>query len=138
VKNRLVRYILNQSEIHVLGLAWFFTRYLTHGRFLHPCLVMDDPAQEMDQTTYRELCRLLETWCRLHRVYGRPLKVVMLMNQESRALDAARATGGLTHLLGWVPEQKNTLSTLNVVTPGFFTPQPTKVLAMGAGEPRGA
>ncbi len=125
LKGRLVRYILNQSEIHVLGLAWFFTRYLTHGRFQHSCLILDDPAQEMDQTTYREFCRLLETFCRLHRKYGRPLKLVLLMNQENRALDAARATAGVTHLLGWVPEQKNTISTLNMVTPGFFAPLPT-------------
>ncbi len=131
MRGRLVRYILNQSEIHVLGLAWFFSRYLTHGRFHHACLVLDDPAQEMDQTTYRELCRLLETWCRLHRVYHRPLKLVILMNQENRALDAARATGGVTHLLGWVPEQKNSVSVLNVVAPGFFAPTPTRLFAMG-------
>ncbi len=131
LKGRLVRYILNQSEIHVLGLAWFFTRYLTHGRFHHACLILDDPSQEMDQTTYRELCRLLETLCRLHRVYERPLKLVMFMNQENRALDAARATGGITHLLGWVPEQKNTVSTLSVTAPGFFAPQPTKLFSTG-------
>ncbi len=130
MNGRLVRYILNQSEIHVLGLAWFFSRYLTHGRFHHACLVLDDPAQEMDQTTYREFCRLLETWSRLHRVYERPLKLVILMNQENRALDVARATGGVTHLLGWVPEQKNSVSTLNVLAPGFFAPRPSRLFAM--------
>jgi hypothetical protein len=131
LKGRLVRYILNQSEIHVLGLAWFFARYMTHGRFHHACLIIDDPAQEMDQTTFRELCRLLETLCRLHRVYGRPLKLVILMNQENRALDVARATGGVTHLLGWVPEQRNSVTVLNVVTPGFFAPLPTRLFATG-------
>lgn len=50
-KAPFARYILNQAEVHIMGLAWFFARHMTYGRFRHSCLVMDDPAQEMDQVT---------------------------------------------------------------------------------------
>ena len=82
VKGRVARYVLNQAEIHTLGLARFFTRYLTRGRFFHACIVMDDPAHEQDQTSFRELSRLLETLARLHRIYSCPLKLVVMLNQE--------------------------------------------------------
>jgi hypothetical protein len=109
VKGRLARYILNQSETHILGLGWFFTRYLANGRFFHPCMIMDDPAHEMDESTFRDLCRLWETLVRLHRVYELPLKLVILLNQESRAIEAARATGGVLMFLGWTPVQEGKL-----------------------------
>ncbi len=123
-KSLLSRYILNLSEIHIAGLAWFFTRYVTHGRFLCSCLIMDDPAQELDQTSYRALCRLWATLIRLHKVNSMPLKLVILLHQESRALDAARATGGLLYVLGWVRDQKHALKKIALLGEGFRSPQP--------------
>jgi hypothetical protein len=90
-------------------------------------MVMDDPAQEMDQTTFRELCRLFETWVRLHRVHERRLKLIILLNQESRALDAARATEGVMYTLGWIREQKQSVTALNLKNDGFFHPQPSRL-----------
>ena len=99
--SRLAKYILNRAEIHILGLAWFFTSYLTTGRFKHSLICMDDPAQEMDQATYRDLCRLWETLIRLHKFNDRPLTFIALLNQEDRSLDAARATNGTLNVLNW-------------------------------------
>jgi hypothetical protein len=130
VKGRLARYILNQAEIHTLGLAWFFARYLTHGRFSHACIVMDDPAHELDQTSFRDLCRLWETTMRLHRVYHRPLKLVVMLNQESRAMEAARATGAILSVLGWEREQEHqSVQRISVIGEGFHAPQPAAMFA---------
>lgn len=84
-----------------MGLAWFFASYIIKGRFKHPLICMDDPAQEMDQITYRELCRLWETLLRLHKFHDRSLTLIIMLNQEGRALDAARATNGTLNILGW-------------------------------------
>jgi hypothetical protein len=132
VQDRLARYILNQAEVHTLGLAWFFTRYLTHGRFSHSCIVLDDPAQELDQTSFRDLCRLWETWIRLHKIYHRPLRFLVMLNQESRALDAARATGGLLGVLGWSREQEESVKTLNLHGARFCPPQPMQLFEAAA------
>ena len=113
VRGRLARYIYNQAEIHTFGLAWFFTRYLTRGRFFHACMVMDDPAHELDQTSFRELCRLLETLVRLHRVYSRPLKLIVMLNQESRALETARATRGILTVLDWERDQEKAMNLIH-------------------------
>jgi energy-coupling factor transporter ATP-binding protein EcfA2 len=129
VKDRLARYILNQAEIHTLGLAWFFTRHLTRGRFFQACIVMDDPAHELDQTSFRDLCRLWETLMRLHRVYNRPLKLIVMLNQESRAVEAARATGAILSVLGWEREQDQSVRATSVVGEGFHAPQPASVFA---------
>lgn len=124
VKDRLARYILNQAENHTLGLAWFFTRYLTRSRFYHASLIMDDPAHELDQTSYRDLCRLWETLVRMHRVYSRPFRLIVMLNQESRALEAARATGGVLAVLDWERDQGNGITSISVVGEGFYAPQP--------------
>jgi len=130
VKGRLARYILNQAEIHTLGLAWFFARYLTRGRFFHACIVMDDPAHELDQTSFRDLCRLWETTMRLHRVYRRPLKLIVMLNQESRAVEAARATGAILSVLGWEREQEfQSVQRISVIGEGFHAPQPGAMFA---------
>lgn len=97
----LARYVLNAAESHILGIAWFFTKYLTHGRFNYSLLAMDDPAQEMDQVTYRDLCRLLESLMRLHLVNKLPLSMLLFLHQDERALDASRATGSLLYHLNW-------------------------------------
>jgi hypothetical protein len=127
VKDRLARYILNQAENHTLGLAWFFARYLTRGRFFHACIVMDDPAHELDQTSYRDLCRLWETLVRLHRVYERPLRLVVMLNQESRAVEAARATSGILAVLDWERDQGKAISSISVIGEGFYAPRPTSL-----------
>jgi hypothetical protein len=124
-KAPFARYILNHAEVHVMGLAWFFARYLTYGRFHNACIVMDDPAQEMDQITYRDLCRLWETIMRLHKVQGQPLTLVIMLHQESRALDAARATGGVLNVLGLGERQEpDTLRRIKLLGQGFYPRRP--------------
>ncbi|MFB3906409.1 MAG: AAA family ATPase [Acidobacteriota bacterium] len=127
VQGRLARYILNQSEIHVLGLAWFFTRYLTRGRFAQACLIMDDPAYALDQAGFRDLCRLWQTLIRLHRVYERPLRLIVTLNQEDRASEAARATGGALSFLSWTPDQSQPLHTTRLVAEDVLPPQPIRL-----------
>ena len=120
-KAPLARYILNQAEVHIMGLAWFFARHLTYGRFHNACIVMDDPAQEMDQITYRDLCRFWETIVRLHKVQEQPLTLVIMLHQESRALDAARATGGILNVLGLDEyQQPDTLRRIKLLGEGFY------------------
>jgi hypothetical protein len=115
------RYVLNQAEVHIMGLAWFFARHLTYGRFHNACIVMDDPAQEMDQITYRDLCRFWETIVRLHKVQEQPLTLVIMLHQESRALDAARATGGILNVLGLDEyQQPDTLRRIKLLGEGFY------------------
>ena len=115
------RYVLNQAEVHIMGLAWFFARHLTYGRFHNACIVMDDPAQEMDQITYRDLCRFWETMVRLHKVQEQPLTLVIMLHQESRALDAARATGGILNVLGLDEyQQPDTLRRIKLLGEGFY------------------
>ena len=124
VQERLARYILNQAETHLLGLGWFFTKYLTHGRFHFRFLVMDDPAQQLDQTSYRDLCRLWRALIRLHAIRQIPLRLVLFLHQEDRALDAARATRGMVDLLGWAPEQQGPLRELELFAPGAVPATP--------------
>jgi hypothetical protein len=100
-KPRLARYVFNQAEQHILGMAWFFTRYLTHGRFRRALVALDDPAQEMDQTTYRAFVRWLQVFSRLHAVGNISLSLVTFLHQEDRALDLARATSQKVTILQW-------------------------------------
>ncbi len=132
VGKRLARYILNQSEVHILGLGWFFTRYLTRGRFSHACLVMDDPAHELDQTSFGDLCRLWQIMLRLHRVYEEPLRLVVMLGQESRAIEAARATAGNLCLLGWTPEQKDAIQPTRAVPDGWRPPNAVRLFKKAA------
>jgi hypothetical protein len=97
----LARHILNQAEVDILGLAWFFVRFIVSGRFVLPLLVLDDPAQQMDQTTYRDLCRMLETIARIHKKNEEALTLIVLFHQEDRAMDAARALNATLNVLSW-------------------------------------
>jgi hypothetical protein len=124
VQDRLARYVLNQAETHLLGLGWFFTKYFTDGRFHCRFLVMDDPAQQLDQTSYRDLCRLWRAVMRLHTIRQIPLRLVLFLHQEDRALDAARATRGTVDLLGWAPEQQGALRELELLTPSAVPATP--------------
>jgi len=101
IDGRLPRYILNQCESHILGLAWFFVEYVLKGRFETPLVLLDDPAQEMDQTTYREFVRFLETFVRLHRRASKPLTLITMMHQETRAFELARSMRSYWMTLDW-------------------------------------
>jgi len=125
----LARYILNAAESHILGIAWFFTRYLTQGRFKHSLLVMDDPAQEMDQITYRDLCRLYESLLRLHSVYKLPLSMLLFLHQDERALDAARATGALLYRLNWNRGRSVLAESHYLYSPEHRHPTPSEFLS---------
>ena len=87
---RYIRYIYNAAERHLLGLAWFFTYYLAKRRFDEAWMLLDDPAQEMDQPSFRELVRLWETLLRLHQKMCRSFTLIAALHQEARALEAAR------------------------------------------------
>jgi len=95
------KYLYNQAEQHTLGIAWYFTRYLAVGRFHHALVAMDDPAQEMDQTTFRTFTRFLQAFTRLHARRNKPLSLVVLLHQEERALDLARATEQQLTTIKW-------------------------------------
>lgn len=124
---RIARYVYNEAETHIMGLAWFFVRYLTYGRFHYSFIGMDDPAHEMDQITFRGLCRLLETLLRVHEYNHKPLSMLITLNQEDRALDAARATSGNFCVLGWGEKYQNneTISQTTLLGEKFFPRLPT-------------
>lgn len=104
---RFIRYVYNSAERHVLGLAWFFTYYIAKRRFEEAWILLDDPAQEMDQPSFRELVRFWETLLRLHKRKNRPFTMLVALHQEERALDTTRATNGQLYVLGWRKEQKD-------------------------------
>jgi hypothetical protein len=125
----LARHILNQAEIHICGLSWFLVRYLTAGRFLGPYIVLDDPAQEMDQTTYKDFCRLLEALIRLHRRGGLELKLILLLHQEDRAIDAARSLNALLTVLSWSDSQtEKSVTGVRLFGDAPYWPRPEAVL----------
>ena len=121
----LARYVLNKAETHALGLGWFFTRYLTQGRFECSLLALDDPALDMDQTTYRDLCRLLESLQRLHQKQSIPLSMLIMLHQDERALDAARATRGVLHRLTWNAHSAKLAKSLEIYGPEMINPLPS-------------
>ncbi len=129
---RYIRYLYNAAERHVLGLAWFFTYYLAKRRFEEAWILLDDPAQEMDQPSFRELVRLLETLLRLHKKMARPFTMIVALHQEQRALDATRATNGRLYVLGWQKEQEDSSNQPSVkkivlLAPGFHPLKPEKI-----------
>ncbi len=129
-----IRYIYNAAERHVLGLAWFFTHYLAKKRFDEAWMLLDDPAQEMDKPSYRELVRLWETLLRLHQKKDKPFTMIVALHQEERALDAARATNGKLYILGWQKKQEDTSNKPSVkkvvlLAPGFHPIKPEKVFS---------
>ncbi|MDP2884811.1 MAG: AAA family ATPase [Ignavibacteria bacterium] len=131
---RYVRYIYNAAERHVLGLAWFFTYYFAKRRFEEAWMLLDDPAQEMDQPSFRELVRLWETLLRLHQRQARPFTLIITLHQEERALDATRATNGRLYVLGWQKEQQDSITQPTVkkvvlLAPGFHPFKPEKVFS---------
>ncbi len=128
-KNLLARYAFNQAEQHILGLAWFFTRYLSHGRFQHALMALDDPAQEMDQTTYRIFVRWIQAMTRLHVARQIPLSTIIFLHQEDRALDLARATNLSVVMIEWAAQMRTdgphpTVKTLQLNNSDFKWPLP--------------
>lgn len=126
---RHIRFIYNAAERHVLGLAWFFTYYLSKRRFDEAWVLLDDPAQEMDQSSFRELVRLWETLLRLHQREHIPFTIITALHQEERALDAARATNGKLYILGWQNRQEDTSNQPSVkktvlLAPGYHPLKP--------------
>lgn len=131
-----IRYIYNVAERHLLGLAWFFTYYLAKRRFDEAWMLLDDPAQEMDQPSFRELVRLWETLLRLHLKMDRPFTMIIALHQESRALDAARATNGKLYILGWQKKQEDTsdrpsVKKIVLLAPGYHPLKPEKMFSDG-------
>ncbi len=133
-KNQYIRYLYNAAERHVLGLAWFFTYYFAKRRFDEAWLLLDDPAQEMDQPSFRELVRLWETMLRIHERKERPITLIVAFHQEERALDATRATNGQLYTLGWkkVQNEKDTHTSVKrvvLLAPGFHPLKPENVFS---------
>ena len=131
---RYIRYIYNAAERHVLGLAWFFTYYLSKRRFEEAWMLLDDPAQEMDQPSFRELVRFWETLLRIHQKKGYPFTMIIALHQEERALDATRATNGQLYLLGWRKEQQDSNTQTSVkkvvlLAPGYHPLKPEKMFS---------
>lgn len=129
---RLARHVLNKAETLSLGLAWFLVRYISQGRFRHAVLALDDPALDMDQTTFRDLCRLMESLLRLHRTQSlqRPLSLLIFLHQDERALDAARATSGLLHRLVWNTGQAELAKSIKLFSEEHRHPLPSSTFEM--------
>ncbi len=132
------RYLFNQAERHIMGLAWFFTRYLTHGRFHRAFIVLDDPAQEMDQTTFRSFARFIQALMRLQSKKNTPLDMLMFLHQEDRALDMARATSGRFLMLPWRnrvtggDQSHDDLREIKLLSPGFQPQNAINLLVVGS------
>lgn len=133
---RYIRYIFNAAERHVIGISWFFTYYLAKRRFEEAWILLDDPAQEMDQPSFRELARFWETLLRLHHRNGHPLTMIIALHQEERALDAARATNGKLYILGWQKNQEDisnrpSVKKIVLLAPGYHPLKPEKMFSNG-------
>lgn len=132
-KAPLAKYILNHAEIHVQGLSWFITKYLTTGRFEMPLICLDDPDQEMDQTTFRDLCRFLESLLRLHKVLDIPLTLLVTLHQEDRALDMARATNAKLNVLDWGKIQsRDSIHPIRLLGEGYHPVVPSSAQIMSS------
>jgi hypothetical protein len=135
-QNVPARYLMNQAEQHNMGLAWFVVRYLTHGRFRAALIALDDPAQEMDQTTFRSFGRFIQAFQRIHEIRKKSVQIVLFLHQEDRALDITRATFGRFLMLPWLgghsdATQQN-LTETRLYADGFFPVNPIALLAKRA------
>ncbi len=90
---------------------------------------MDDPALDMDQTTFRDLCRLMESLLRLHRVHEIPLTILLLLHQDERALDAARAMDGVLHRLVWDRGDASVARSVKLYSEEYRHPTPESLFA---------
>jgi len=130
---RLARHLLNDAQRNTLGLAWSFCQHLARARFRHAWMLLDDPAQDMDQPAFRALCRFLAALLGLYEAAGLPFTLILLLNQEDRAMDAARETGQGLILLGWTGRQEDaTLRRIELFGEGVRSPQPADLFAQSA------
>jgi hypothetical protein len=130
---RLARHLLNDAQRDTLGLAWTFCQHLLRGRFRHAWMLLDDPAQDMDAHAFRALCRFLATLLNLQEAAGLPFTLILLLNQEERALEAARETGQGLLVLGWTGKQEDgTLRRIELFGEGTRCPQPGDVFVDSA------
>ena len=95
-------------------------------------MLLDDPAQEMDQPSFRELIRFVETLLRLQRRTKRSFSMILCFHQEERALDAARGTDGKIYMLGWDQSQQDrneapSIKKVILLAPGFYPLTPDGV-----------
>lgn len=113
----------NQELIHIVSTfcsqrVWVNIRWKTRVR-------LQRNSTEMDQTTFRSFTRLIQTFCRLHERYEHPLTLVLLLHQEDRALDAARATNHQVTALKWAKEiNSSAVEHLILISPEFRAPLP--------------
>ena len=128
-KSGLAAHVLNTAELHNLELGWFFARYLTHGRYFYSTIVLDDPAGQMDEPTFRDFCRFSEALLRLHRVNKRPLTYLMFLHQDDRALSAARTINGTIHYLRWHKGASTIMTSMRMREAAISTPLPFKAIA---------
>lgn len=131
---RLARHLLNDAQRGTLGLAWTFCQHLVRARFRHAWMLLDDPAQAMDQPAFRALCRFLATLLSLYDHAGQAFTLVLLLNQEDRAVDAARETGQGLILLGWTGRQEDAaVQRVAIFGEGVRSPQPGDLFPRAAG-----
>jgi hypothetical protein len=129
----LARHLLNDAQRSTLGLAWTFCQHLARARFRHAWMLLDDPAQDMDQPSFRALCRFLATLLSLYDNAGLDFTLLLLLNQEDRAMDAARETGQGHILLGWTGSQEDaTVQRIGIFGEGTRSPQPADLFPRAA------
>jgi hypothetical protein len=85
--------------------------------------VPDDPTLDTDQTTFRDFCRLMDSLLRLHRVLSIPFTSLILLHQDERALDAARATDALMVRLVWNRGAAELAKTLELTSDEMLHPR---------------
>jgi hypothetical protein len=131
---RLARHLLNDAQRSTLGLAWTFCQHLARARFRHAWMLLDDPAQDMDQPAFRALCRFLATLLNLYDSAGQAFTLVLLLNQEDRAMDAARELGQGLILLGWTGSQEDAaVQRIAIFGEEIRSPQPADLFPRAAG-----
>jgi len=126
VKDKKALYVLNSAEVNIAGLAWFITRYLLEGRWRYRFMVIDDPAQGMDEVIYREFCRFIYTLLFLHKAAGLPWSLVLFQHEEDRATISAKALYGIIHRLGWDSKSAPKLLRTMEIAQGIWEIPPVK------------
>ena len=85
--------------MNITGLSWFITRYLLEGRWKYGFLIIDEPAQNMDEVVFREFCRFLYTLLIIHQIHQQPLSLVLFLHDAERANTAANILHGFLYAI---------------------------------------
>lgn len=101
ISGKKALYIINTAEMNIIGISWLITRYILNGRWKYKFLVIDDPAQGMDEVSFGEFCRFMYTFLYLHQSNSIPLSLVLFLRQQEYSINAAKALYGVIHQLGW-------------------------------------